>query len=110
MFPIDKYKFYRSGNKVYAVSTYEGKTVRAKATCHEHDEFSEENGKKLAALRCGEKIAIKRRRRAMKKIDEASKRLCEAKRHYEAMIRYYNDATDELKDTQFSLAELSDSL
>lgn len=110
MYPIEKYKFYTNGSKVIAVSSYAGRTVRGVANCHDSDEFSLEKGKELAALRCAEKIAIKRRRRAMKKIDEASKRLCEAKRHYEAMIRYYNDATDELKETQSSLAEIIDSL
>ena len=57
MYPIEKYKFYTNGSRVIAVSTYAGKTVRGVAVCHAGDTFSLEKGKKLAALRCAEKIA-----------------------------------------------------
>ena len=70
MYPIEKYKFYTNGSRVIAVSTYAGKTVRGVAVCHAGDTFSLEKGKKLAALRCAEKIAKKRVARANQKVDE----------------------------------------
>lgn len=59
-FPLDKYHFEKQDNKIIASSTYAGKIVRAAASCHPEDEFSEEYGKQLAAARCGKKIAKKR--------------------------------------------------
>ena len=70
-YPIEKYSFEVVDNKVTATSTYCGKPVSAFAKCDPRDEFSEEDGKKLAAARCNEKIADKRRARAKEKLDEA---------------------------------------
>ena len=33
-FPLEKYRYYVDGNRVIAVSTYCGKTVRGVAVCH----------------------------------------------------------------------------
>ena len=72
-FSLDKYKFITHDNEVIAISTYAGKTVRGIAKLHPQDTFNLENGKKLAAARCNEKIAAKRFARAVKKIKEAER-------------------------------------
>lgn len=95
MFPIERYRFYQSNNKIIAVSTYGGKTVRGVATCHPNDTFDLEKGKKIAAARCGKKIAEKRMKRAENKFLEAGFKLWEADNHYEAMESYLDDANNE---------------
>lgn len=76
-FPMDKYRFYTSKNKVIAVSSYAGRRVRGVAVCAPGDEFDIEKGKQLAAARCGLKIAERRVARAKaerKKAIEAENR------------------------------------
>lgn len=63
-FPLEKYKFYIAKNKVIAVSTYAGKTVRGVAVCADSDTFDLEKGKRLAAARCNAKVAEKRLKNA----------------------------------------------
>jgi len=65
----DVYKYVITPNKVIAISTYCGRTVRGVAKCHPNDVFDEEIGKQLAAARCGKKIAEKRYKRARDKYD-----------------------------------------
>ena len=70
-YPIEKYQFYTTKNKVVAVSTYAGKTVRGIAKADPRDNFDLEAGKKLAAARCAARIAMKRKSRAQKEFDKA---------------------------------------
>lgn len=65
------YQFYRTGNKIIAVSTYEGKTVRGYAKCAPEDKDNEWYGRVLAAARCNAKIAKKRWNRAKKKVEKS---------------------------------------
>lgn len=69
------YQFYRQGNKIIAVSTYEGKTVRGYAKCDPKDVDNEWYGRVLAAARCNEKVARKRFMRARKCHKEAYRNL-----------------------------------
>ena len=92
MFPIEKYKFIVTDNKVIALSTYAGKTVRGIATCSPEDVFDLEYGKRLAAARCNEKICAKRRIRAAVKRAEAEHLYLMAKEHLQKMNEYYNDS------------------
>lgn len=91
-YPLEKYRFYQNGNKVIAVSTYGGKTVRGVAICHPDDTFNFELGKRLAAARCNEKIAIKRYARANKCLDEAIAEYEQANVHMHKMSDYRNDS------------------
>jgi len=50
-------KFYVAKNKVICVVRYAGRNIRGIAKCSPQDKFDEEVGKKLAHLRCEEKIA-----------------------------------------------------
>lgn len=110
MYPIEKYKFYTNGSRVIAVSTYAGRTVRGVATCHDGDEFSLEKGKKLAALRCAEKIAKKRVARAQQKLEEAYQAHIDTKGYLNKMALYKDDAFDELDEVLTAKNDLLDSL
>ena len=92
MYPLEKYKYYRAGNKIIAVTTFAGKTVRGVAKCSSSDSFSEEVGRKLAAYRCNEKVAKRRWQRAVRKCNEAAQLVAEAENHYDNMIYYEEDA------------------
>jgi hypothetical protein len=104
-FPIEKYTFIQNGNKIFALSSYEGKTVRAVAKCHPDDEFSVENGKKLAAARCNAKIAKRRFRRATKLNKEAAEKLAIAQRWMYKMDHYLNDSEDALGNAEYLVKE-----
>ena len=110
MYPIEKYKFYTNGSRVIAVSTYAGKTVRGVAVCHTGDEFSLEKGKKLAALRCAEKIAKKRVARANRKVDEAYCAYVDAETYLDKMVDYKDDALYELNEVIAAKNDMLDSL
>lgn len=103
-----KYNFYygesQYGTKeVIAVSSYAGRPVRATAKCHPNDEYSEEMGKKLAKARCDQKVAYKRRQRAIRKLEEAREALKIAQRKYNKMVAYFDDATDALEEANDDL-------
>ena len=107
MFPIEKYKFYRTGNKTIAVTTYAGKTVKAVAKCDpDSDSFNEQSGKELAAARCNEKVAKRRRDRAASKLQEARDELDRAQRRYTKMRDYYDDSFDELSEARHAVRKL----
>ena len=91
-FSLDKYKFYKRGNDIIAVSTYAGKTVKAYAKCDPRDSYDEQAGKELAAARCNAKIADKREARARRKVMEAQAQLDAARQHYEQMAQYLEDS------------------
>lgn len=101
-YPIEKYVYHIARKadgtpyQVIAVSTYAGKTVRGVAKCDSRDEFSIEKGKRLAAARCGLKVAEKRAKRAAKKYNEAIESTIQQKRYEERMLNYNIDANNEL--------------
>lgn len=107
---MDKYRFYTTENKVIAVSTYAGRPVRGIAKCDPLDEFSLEDGKKLAAARCNAKIAEKRLKRARKKFVEATEASISAKRQYEKMKKYIEDALVSFSESTEYVADLLDQL
>lgn len=94
-FPIEKYRFVVADNKVIALSTYAGKTVRGVAICSPEDIFDLEYGKRLAAARCNEKVCAKRRLRAAKKRIEAEYNFILAREQLRKMSNYYSDALEE---------------
>lgn len=92
-YPLEKYKFIHSGNKVIALSTDAGKTIRGTATCAKGDEFNLEFGKKLAAARCAEKIARRRYKRAWNKYVEAHEAFKKATVRDYMKKSYYKEAS-----------------
>ena len=89
---MSKYVFYTTKNKVIAVSTYAGKIVKGTAKCNPSDTFDLEKGKELAAARCNAKVAEKRRKRAVRKFEEAKSDFQFVLRHLENMEAYVSDA------------------
>ena len=97
------YRIYETPNKVIAVSSFAGQTVRGVAKCNPNDEFDSETGAVLAAARCGVKIAEKRVKRAYNKVDEARKIVDEAIAHLTDMLKYQADAEANMNNAQFEL-------
>lgn len=122
MYPIEKYQFaikpakksvfgeYVSGPQVIAISSYAGQKVRGIAKCHVNDieNFDEEYGKKLAALRCAERIAEKRMVRSVRKIHEAMENYEKARKHLSDMYEYYDNAQAEYAEIQDELAKMGE--
>ena len=92
-YSLNKYKYAQTGNKVIAISTYAGRTVRAVAKADPRDAFSLEDGKKLAAARCNAKIATKRTKNAEFQLSRAKAALEQAEARYNKMASYFNDAS-----------------
>ena len=97
------YRIYETPNKVIAVSSFAGQTVRGIAKCNPADEFDPEKGAALAAARCGVKIAEKRVKRAYSKVDEAKAIVDAAVQHLTEMLKYQSDAEANLNCAQFEL-------
>ena len=90
-----KYKFFSDGaNKIVAVSSYAGKSVRGVAKCDPRDSFDEKTGQSLAQARCNMKVAEKRYSRAMKEHEKAYSQLCAAQARFDKMEAYLADAAD----------------
>ena len=97
------YRIYETPNKLIAVSSFAGQTVRGVAKCNPADEFDSEKGAALAAARCGVKIAEKRVKRAYSKVDEAKATVDAAIAHLSEMMKYQADAEASLNGAQFEL-------
>ena len=106
VYPLEKYKFYFTGNKVIAVSTYEGKRVRGVAKADPRDAFDKEKGMKLAAARCNQKVAMKRFRRACAEYSKAYDTFCDAKNRLNKMLDYAYDAREALNNANHEVSEL----
>lgn len=91
-YPFEKYRFYVGKNKIVAVSTYAGKTVRGVAKCDPRDEFDIEKGKALAAARCAERVAAKRQARAKVEFNRACINFAKAQKRLADMNVYVVDS------------------
>ena len=105
-YSLDRYNYYTTQNKVIAVSTYVGRTVKGIAKCDPRDTFSIDSGKKIAAARCNEKVATKRAGRAYKKIVSAKNELEKNIAYYNKMVDYYNDSLASLKQASEDVENL----
>lgn len=115
-YPMNKYRIFEFVDKktgrltIKAESTYAGKRVRGVATCHPNDAYVPETGTKLAVLRCAEKIAEKRMKRAQKCVDVAEREMVEAQRKYFKMTAYLNDAKTEYGEAVEELNEFMNEM
>ena len=105
-YPLEKYRYYVSGNKVNALSTYAGKCVRGVAKCAPEDKFNLEIGKQIAAAKCNEKVARKRRARAENCLNKAQVDFAKALVRLNEMKKYYTDADTALENAVWSRKEL----
>lgn len=104
------YHYVIAGRKIFALSTYAGKTVRGVAICSENDKFDVEKGKALAAARCNEKIAAKRYVRASKKMNEALNEVCSVEEKLTQAEQYYHDSFLALNEAAQQVDELLKTL
>jgi hypothetical protein len=111
MIDISKYKFYsdEKARVVVALSTFAKKPVRGKAKCDPRDEFSTSDGMLLAAARCNERIAEKRKRNAEARYVEAVRKAQEANEHLEKMKKYFDDSIVRLEQAKADLEEIDSS-
>lgn len=110
-----KYKYYTCTDEkgrmvIIAASTYEGRTVKGYAKCDVNDTFNLEAGKKLAAARCNERIAIKRARRASRKFEEAQAELASAQARLAKMTSYLEDSHDAVVTAKIEVDEILKNL
>ena len=105
-----KYQYYRADNKIIAISTFAGKTVKGVAKCDPNDVFSSESGEELAAARCNSKIAAKRVKYAKHKVEEALKAYYAAKEHLINMNNYYEESAAKLEVAQSEVKDIIDRL
>ena len=103
---MPRYKYYKSDNKVIALSSFAGKAVKGVAKCDPTDTFSEEFGEKLAAARCNNKVAAKRVKCAKNKLNAALNVLVEAEKQVAFMEAYYNDALRRFDDSEQEVLNL----
>ena len=105
-YPAEKYNIVihqhpeYAGVEIIAWSTYAGKPVYGKAICRNGDTYNEDTGKRLAIARCAAKIARKRMKRADRLSIEAAHASIEAKRYLDKMNHYYEDARNEVIETE----------
>lgn len=114
-FPMEKYRFIIQPEKrrVIALTRFGGKVVRAEARCNPTDKWDEEIGKKLASHRCNIKVAEKREKRAILKLNEATLAYQKAQAEFNKAMAYATDATEdkyyaEDKLTEFYATEVAE--
>lgn len=103
---MSNYRYYKQDNKIIAVSTYAGKTIRGIAKCNPEDKFDEEKGKEIAAARCNAKIAVKRLNNACSKYFEAYEELKRAEKRFKDMCNYLRDANNAKKEAECTLESI----
>lgn len=106
----NNYKFYKSDNKIIAISSFAGKTVKGVAKCDPEDTFSREFGEKLAAARCDKKVAFKRVKCANAKLLETVTEFEAAEKKLKFMTEYYGDSLRRLKESDDLVKKLLDSI
>lgn len=106
------YKIYKSekSNKIVALSSFAGKTIKGVAKCDPSDSFSTEFGVELAVARCNSKVASKRVKYAAKKLIDAQVTLEEAQKQFELMFAYYNDSIRRSKEADDEVESILDSI
>lgn len=105
-FPLEKYRYSSyelpdGKTKVIAESSYRGNRVRGYAICSPEDNFNLELGKKLAAMRCNEKIQVKKMRALSKDIELCTNEIEACSNYVLQMRKKYNDIfTEYQKDCE----------
>lgn len=89
---FDRYRFVITPNKVIALTSYAGKTIKGIAKCHPNDVFNEEVGKKIAAARCNQKVVFKKLERAYENFKRAREEVHKTFAEYELRRQLLNKA------------------
>lgn len=105
-----KYQTFTTGNKVIVVSHYAGKRVKGYAKCDPKDTYDFDKGKKLATLRCDEKVCDKRFKKALKKLAQARADVEAAQKHLLDMQDYVTQSREDLIQVQTELKTFESQL
>lgn len=114
-FPLEKYRYssYKlpdGKTKVIAESSYHGNRVRGYAICSPEDNFDLELGKKLAAMRCNEKIQIKKMKTLSRNIEMCTKEIQVCSDYVQKLRKIYKEIFIEYQVDCASLDELESNL
>lgn len=109
-FPKDKYKYFKQGTTVFAVSTYAGRTVKGCAKLNPMDKFNEAFGKDLAAARCNQKVVNKRRKYNQELMEVLADYKYAIEKAYEQAVERYDNSVLECKRADEEVASLVQSL
>lgn len=107
---FDNYRYVVLTNKVIAISTYAGRTVRGVAKCAPNDKFDIKKGMALAAARCNEKVAQKRMARANKKYREGYEKFQAAREYKKKCLAYQDDASEQLAAAKYDVKRLLEDM
>ena len=101
----DNYHYYHNPetNTIICTTLYKGKTVRATAKLNPEDLFNIEDGKKLAYLRCKNKVMKKKTKRAIEVYARAVAVAAKANKNF-------RNAADFLTDVEYETACIKDAL
>lgn len=89
-----KYTFIHLKDRILAISTYAGRTVRGVAKCAPGDTFNADLGENIAAARCNVKVSKRRVRNAERKLKEALRAQYEANARVAKMQSYLADSKE----------------
>lgn len=104
------HKHIITSNKVIAISTYAGKTVKSVAKCDPRDSFDEATGVKLADARLNAKVAKLRKAMAEKKFAIAKRELAAAQARVDKMTSYVQDAQSAAVQTALEVERIEKGL
>jgi hypothetical protein len=102
-FPKEKYKYYKEGTTIHAVSTYAGKVVKGSARLDPRDEYDEEFGKNLAAAKCNLKVARRRVKSLKSTLEELNTLVYEIQQEADKVSLLYDEACIDLISAKESL-------
>ena len=118
-YPIEKYTFrhYKEKNEdgtesfvTVALTKYRGKVVKGVAKCCHDDTFDVEVGKKLAALRCNEKVCRKRKQILHKHLSETVQVGLKVSQELGKLTGTFNECIKEWEDAQTELAQFIETI
>ena len=101
-----KYTFIHLKDRILAISTYAGRTVKGSAKCAPGDTFDPSVGESIAAARCNVKVSKRRVRNAERKLKEALQLQYEANARVAKMQEYLVDSQASVITAENELAEL----
>ena len=96
--------------RIIALARYAKKPVKGVALCHENDIPNDERGIRLAILRCNEKIATKKVKKAIKNLQEAYDTFKDAEQRYKKAQGTYDKLEGDLVYASKQLKEYLESL
>ena len=105
-----QYTYHVTEDKVYCITKFAGKAIKGVAKCDPEDTFNLDTGKKLAQLRCIAKIAKKKHKIAIMKMEEARNKLHDATKYMITAEENYNDTFKKMCEVNLELEEFENKL